>query len=515
MSIITNSLNLLRFLNMGAAFTIAAFSLKKSNENQIFKPIAYLTAMLGFWNLIRLFLLQTKNPQLYFFMSRYVYVCISFSALFLFYYAQTYCAPYFPPIFCKLTAVIPIITSILSITADLHPFFIRPDPDALSFSGDHVPIIYGFWFYVHVVYSYLLIIFSLVLFVVKICSPKIKNRGAIIVVAMVGFFFMLMNMVGTFIIQTNLTRFLSLISHFLIINAFYCLTSLDMDQRVIYYGKKDFFRNFDQPVLIFNMKNELLRANKEALRFFSEVHISTQIYTLYEDMFSERFFTPIKNREQNDTVLYLQHVETGRVFLCRKRIIWNLQNKKRVGTTIMMYDAAMLGDLIQVIEKNAFTDMLCTCLNRTCFEMRKENIIKTIQKPCLLLVADIDNLKKVNDRFGHPAGDEYIQICAAILKKAAPPPHGLFRIGGDEFVTFIPYFTGTDTESLIKKIESLCAKQKKPWVVSISVGFSIIERDDADLAVHFAESDNRMYLYKQTHKVLSPFKTANQSDQIA
>ena len=512
---IADSLNLLRFLNTVAAFAITTLSLKKSNENQVFRPIAYLSAMFGFWNLMRLFLLQANDPQLYFFMVRYIFVCIAFSALFLFHYAQAYCIPNFPPIFCKLTVVIPIITSILSVTADLHPFFIGLEPDVAGFNGARDSINYGLWFYVHAIYSYLLIAFSFILFVIKVCSPKIKNRGPIIAVTMAGLFFMIMNITNTFIMQTDLTLLLGIISHLLIINAFYFLTSLDMDQQLIYYGKKDFFRNFGQPVLIFNMKNELLRANKEALRFFGKAHIESRMYTLYEDMFSERFFVPIKNREQNDSVLYLQHIATGRVFLCRKRIIWNLKNKKRVGTTIMMYDASMLGNLIQKIEENAFTDILCSCLNRTCFEMRKESIIRTIQKPCLLLVADIDNLKKVNDKFGHVAGDEYIQTCAAILKRAVKAPSGLFRIGGDEFVTFIPYFAGTDTEVLIKKIEALCAKQEKPWKVSIAVGFSIIETDNADIAAHFAEADGHMYLYKQTHKELSPFKADTRSAQIA
>ena len=196
----------------------------------------------------------------------------------------------------------------------------------------------------------------------------------------------------------------------------------------------------------------------------------------------------------------MQHRATGKVFLCHKKIVVNPQNDKSVGTTIIMYDAGMLGELIQKIEQNAFTDALCGCLNRSCFELRKETIVQNSVKPCLLLVADIDDLKKVNDTFGHNAGDDYIQTCAAILKQAINTPNTLFRIGGDEFVAFIPHCTGTDTATIIKKIETLCTKQKKSWAVSISVGSSMIKNNHTDLMQHFTQADSAMYAHKQKRK---------------
>ena len=74
----TDVLNFFRILNAVTAFIITVCSLKKSNENPVFKPIAYLTATLGFWNLIRFFLLQTKELPLSFIMMRSIYTCIAF-----------------------------------------------------------------------------------------------------------------------------------------------------------------------------------------------------------------------------------------------------------------------------------------------------------------------------------------------------------------------------------------------------------------------------------------------------
>lgn len=493
-------LNFFRILNAVVAFIIAVRSLKKSNWNPVFNPIAYLAAMLGFWNLIRFFLAQTHELQLSFVMTRAIYTCIAFSSLFLFYYAQSYCIPSFPLRFRRLIAVIPIITCIFSITANRHSLFISLNPDTKIYDMGLRSFIYGPWFYVHAFYSYALIALSCTLFFIKVFSPQVKNRKAVIAITASVCVFTVMNIIGTFIAQPEPVMLLSLLAHFFSINVLYFLTYRDMDQKGLYLGRKDFFQNFSQPVLIFNTKTELLKANTAAVQFFTHANIPIQQYVLYDDMFCSRFFVPIQSRAQTDYTLYIQHRATGKVFLCHKKMVVNAQNNKSVGTIIIMYDAGMLGELIQKIEQNAFTDALCGCLNRSCFELRKETMVQNSAKPCLLLVADIDNLKKVNDTFGHSAGDDYIQTCAGILKAAINTPNTLFRIGGDEFVAFISHCTESDTATIVKKIETLCTKQKKSWKVSISVGFSMIKNNHTDLMQHFSQADSAMYAHKKKHK---------------
>lgn len=85
----TDILDFFRILNAISAFTITIFSLKKSNENPVFKPIAYLTAMLGFWNLIRFFLLQTTELHFSFYHDAiYLYVHRIFGVVFVLLYTS-------------------------------------------------------------------------------------------------------------------------------------------------------------------------------------------------------------------------------------------------------------------------------------------------------------------------------------------------------------------------------------------------------------------------------------------
>ena len=352
----TEILDFFRIMNAISAFIITIFSLKKSNENPVFKPIAYLTAMLGFWNLIRFFLLQTKDLHLSFIMMRSIYTCIAFSALFLFYYAQAYCIPNFRPLYRTFMTIIPVITCILSITAGHHSFFISLNPNIAVFGIGLKPFIYGPWFFVHAFYSYILIFLSCILLFIKLFSPQVKNHKAVLVITASVTLFTVMNIIGTFVAQTEPVLLVSLISHFLSINALYFFTSWDMDQKGLYLGKKDFFQGFDQPVLIFNIKNELLEANTSAVQFFTDADIPIKQYSLYSDLFCQQHFVPIQAQEQNDSASYLQHITTGKVFFCYKRTVLNPQNNKGIGTTIIMYDAGMLGELIQKIEQNAFID---------------------------------------------------------------------------------------------------------------------------------------------------------------
>ncbi|MGP1528786.1 MAG: histidine kinase N-terminal 7TM domain-containing diguanylate cyclase [Treponema sp.] len=492
-------LHLLRILTTVIAFTITICAFKKSNENPVFKYIAPLTGMLGFWNLICIFLMQTTEPQLYFFMVRAIYICIAFSALFLFYYAQSYCLPDFPSFWGKCIAAIPCITALLSITASKYSCFISLQPNIETVDTKHSSLICGTWFYVHIAYSYGLVLASCILFVIKALLPEVKNRKMIVAMMANTLFFTAMNTIILFY-KTDFVLLLLKFAHLLSINAFYFLTYLDTDQKIVFYSKKEFFQNFNQPVLVFNVMDELLEINAEVVQFFTQANIPVKRYMSYGAIFDERFFTPIKSREQTDTLLYFQHKETGKVFLCHKNVVLNPRTKKKLGTTIVMYDAALLGDLVQKIEQNAFIDALCGCLNRSCFELRKDSIIKHIDKPCLLLVADIDNLKKVNDQCGHKAGDEYIQTCVAILKETIKTPNTLFRIGGDEFCTFISHGTEADAERIVNKIANLCKAQHEQWPVSISIGFSVIEDDNADFEQCFAQADSNMYLQKQSHK---------------
>jgi diguanylate cyclase (GGDEF)-like protein len=73
--------------------------------------------------------------------------------------------------------------------------------------------------------------------------------------------------------------------------------------------------------------------------------------------------------------------------------------------------------------------------------MRRNNvrlrIASRMTKACALLFLDLDGLKRINDRFGHEAGDAAIREFAGVLRKSFRDSDVLSRLGGDEFVVFV------------------------------------------------------------------------------
>jgi diguanylate cyclase (GGDEF)-like protein len=93
----------------------------------------------------------------------------------------------------------------------------------------------------------------------------------------------------------------------------------------------------------------------------------------------------------------------------------------------------------------AQTDLLTGALNRHAFEAYGERLIawhETAGKPLCLLLFDLDQLKSLNDRFGHAGGDAILKQFAAVARENIRPDDLLFRLGGDEFCCLLP---GTNT----------------------------------------------------------------------
>jgi len=87
-------------------------------------------------------------------------------------------------------------------------------------------------------------------------------------------------------------------------------------------------------------------------------------------------------------------------------------------------------------ERRANVDQL-TCLgNRAAFNAAMEQLDCSCPGGWAILIVDLDNLKLVNDGFGHHAGDRLIEVAAGRMKAAAAPDQ-VFRIGGDEFAILV------------------------------------------------------------------------------
>ncbi|PYT78681.1 MAG: hypothetical protein DMG40_19555 [Acidobacteria bacterium] len=110
------------------------------------------------------------------------------------------------------------------------------------------------------------------------------------------------------------------------------------------------------------------------------------------------------------------------------------------------------------LELNAVTDPLTGLYNRRLFaeSFEKElNRARRYTHPLSLVILDLHRFKEVNDKHGHPRGDEVLRVAAATLKKALRTSDSAFRIGGDEFALLLPQTDSQQALALSRRVESV------------------------------------------------------------
>lgn len=98
----------------------------------------------------------------------------------------------------------------------------------------------------------------------------------------------------------------------------------------------------------------------------------------------------------------------------------------------------MMRDTTAEIMATSETDLLSGVLNRRGFERQVEEALARRRADGVLVAIDLDHFKRINDSFGHAAGDGVIVHFAAMLRDAAPEGAIVGRVGGEEFAVFLP-----------------------------------------------------------------------------
>ena len=145
------------------------------------------------------------------------------------------------------------------------------------------------------------------------------------------------------------------------------------------------------------------------------------------------------------------------------------------------------------LERSVNTDTLTQIGNRRALLEDFAKFQSTAQAkgvPLLLTSWDLDGLKRINDRKGHQAGDEYILGFVAALQEAVRDKDGLYRTGGDEFVAL--HLGLANGGKLYERVRT-----KFP---SVSGGWSRASHITLDQAL--TEADVQMYAEKRAHKAV-------------
>jgi diguanylate cyclase (GGDEF)-like protein/PAS domain S-box-containing protein len=146
----------------------------------------------------------------------------------------------------------------------------------------------------------------------------------------------------------------------------------------------------------------------------------------------------------------------------------------------------------------SFHDQMTGLYNRRFFESEMERLDKSRKLPISIIMSDINGLKKVNDKYGHAKGDQYIKTVANDIKKAVRQEDILARVGGDEFAILLPYTNEEDVKKIEKRIQNNMHKldENSDYPVGISTGYAIKKNKNMKLEDIFKKADYQMYQMK-------------------
>lgn len=153
-------------------------------------------------------------------------------------------------------------------------------------------------------------------------------------------------------------------------------------------------------------------------------------------------------------------------------------------------------------------DKLTNVYNRHSFEdilidiMLKENGFKS---DFSLVIIDIDNLKYINDIYGHLAGDELLQLFTTAIKKGIRYSDVFARYGGDEFIGVFFNIDENDLANKFERVKKYLSNNPLEYndnkiICDFSYGIANYPQDSSDYNELVEIADKRMYEYKEKNK---------------
>lgn len=148
-------------------------------------------------------------------------------------------------------------------------------------------------------------------------------------------------------------------------------------------------------------------------------------------------------------------------------------------------------------------DSLTGLFNRFYFEEKMQQMDSCTANTAGLIICDIDGLKIVNDKMGHPAGDQLLVHCARVLKQSFRSDDIIARIGGDEFTIMITNCTMQDLESATARLRQAIIDYNRltelPFPLCMSIGMAFKSSPEISMNQVFRQADNLMYTEKPSN----------------
>jgi len=270
-------------------------------------------------------------------------------------------------------------------------------------------------------------------------------------------------------------------------------------------------------IIIVSNSEKIVNVNKKFLEFFQIDHLnsfpySNSIIEFFRESYG--FITRDLLLKQSSWIEYIKHLpEIDRVVKIKnyanedKIFTLNIDNyeNKDDNFVISLTDITQIQEKSNLLEYQASHDKLTGLYNRNKFDEIFGKELRRSQRyeyDLSLIIFDIDDFKKVNDKFGHQIGDEVLIEISKIVLLNVREHDLVVRWGGEEFLVLLPNTKLEGAVSVAQKIKEVISSTQlssKKLNITSSFGVSTLKKDDLEKDI-IARADKALYDAKETGK---------------
>jgi len=266
---------------------------------------------------------------------------------------------------------------------------------------------------------------------------------------------------------------------------------------VIVTSREFIMRGLNTTVLVLNRRHQILDWNRKD--WDSSFPLPKPQFKEPYDLYLKRVLSQYDGRVSplNPDIVIITREGVEEHFLLRAHEVGYKQ--RMFGFVVEISEVTPIYNKLRYFEEIAHIDTLTGLHNRNAYIDYTQSIIAEENMPLLIIVGDLNELKRINDVYGHLIGDELIQSVAEIINRAKPDNAFVARVGGDEFVILVPGGSMEQAELFMNDANTMCGDVQgdKSHTPSVSWGFSLMTSVEQSYNDLFAEADKMMYDYKK------------------
>ena len=451
-----------------------------------------LSVSIFLWSFFASFLYIVPDPMVAYQVHMLKYVGIAFTPIFIYMHIATLTGTKNTNRLALILSIIPAVTSLLALTNQFHPL-IHTGVEILGSVASRVSIAqFGYWFYIHTAYSYAFAVLSLVKLVnVFFLIPRTMRKPFWIMMIGVAAVIFTNAAVVFKLVTSSIDP--SLVATVVTLLLFYLALLTTNTANIIMTSREQIYLSLSSMIFVLNNAGLIIDCNLKAQALLESLRLKTN-QVLFID-FRNDWIANQNGRisAYNSDVITIQANGHEQHFQLHSQEV--TYNGEVQGSFVVIQEITQIYELMRYLESNAFFDALTGIANRNAFVIKIDEWDNLDALPLGIIAGDVNQLKTVNDSFGHIVGDELLKASADIMTASAPEKAGVFRIGGDEFVIIIPNSSEEEVERVMHRIKegSEAYRHNNFGSPSIAVGGVVRNTLDEDIKNLLKQADESMY----------------------